>query len=227
MRAFCLLALLLVLPFGEAHPQAPSSGAEYRIVEEESVVAVITRRAGPAARLAHDHFVRAGAFRADLSFDPEEPTEARLDLVVRVADLRVDDDHRYQVEGRLMELEIMEGPFQEVSEREGRDIRLAMLGEDQLDAVNHPALEVRTRAVRELGAEGYAIEIEMTLREETRSLELEARLEEGDGSRYRIEAWGSANFTDFGIEPYRAFLGAVQNRDTFYLYLDLRLEPES
>jgi len=40
------------------------------------------------------------------------------------------------------------------------------------------------------------------------------------GDEMRIEAVGQFRFTDFGIEPYSAFLGAVKHLDGFYVYVN-------
>ncbi len=47
-----------------------------------------------------------------------------------------------------------------------------------------------------------------------------ARYELADGI-LTIEAIGAFNFTDFGIKPYSAFLGAVKNEDEFHVYVNL------
>jgi hypothetical protein len=43
-----------------------------------------------------------------------------------------------------------------------------------------------------------------------------------EGDALTIEGVGSARFTDFGIKPFSAFMGAVKNLDEFHLYLNLR-----
>jgi hypothetical protein len=40
------------------------------------------------------------------------------------------------------------------------------------------------------------------------------------------EALGELAFTQFGIEPYSAVLGAVKNADRFHLWIDLVAKPE-
>jgi hypothetical protein len=39
------------------------------------------------------------------------------------------------------------------------------------------------------------------------------------------EALGELRFTEFGIEPYTAALGAVKNADQFHLWVDLVATP--
>jgi len=207
-----------------------SVASEWRVVEDESMLTMVALRAGPAARLAHDHLVRATRYYAVFEMDPDAPSEARFEVTVQAAGLQADRlDDRARVEDRLIELGILDGPFQSVSESQREDIREEMLARGQLDADRHPTLRLRTVAVERLqsgaGADHpWRIRTEVTIRDRTAEVELRGRLvDEGDG-RYRIEAYGPSRFTEFDIEPYSAFFGAVRNRDRFYFYLDLVVE---
>ena len=60
---------------------------------------------------------------------------------------------------------------------------------------------------------GARVETKVPLRWELASGELEA------------EALGELRFTDFGIEPYSAVLGAVRNADLFHLYVSVVARP--
>lgn len=228
-----LLATTLAGPFQAAHAQAglgtalPVSGTDYMVVQDESLLAVITRRAGPAARLAHDHLVHASRYDWTLDFGPDALEDARLELIVRGAGLRIDDpDARAAAQDRLIELGILDEPFQEISESQRSEVRSEMIHPDQLDVLAHPEIRLETLGVarQENSEHPYRVEISMELRGVERMIPLRAAVER-ERDRVRIEAYGDALFTDFDIEPYRAFLGAVQNQDRFFLYLDLILEP--
>ncbi|TVP55840.1 MAG: YceI family protein [Gemmatimonadales bacterium] len=199
----------------------------FRVVPDESLVAVVTRRAGPAARLAHDHLVHAERFETRLTFDPDHPTEARFELELDVVDLAIDDpDARTRVQDRLVELAILDEPFQEISESQREDVREEMLDPDQLGADEYPRIRLRTGRIEDTGSgdHPFRIEVDVELRDQIVTVEFSARIVDSGDNRIRIEAMGDARFTDFGIEPYRAFLGAVQNRDEFHFYLDLVAE---
>ncbi len=199
----------------------------FQVVQDESLVAVVTRRAGPAARLAHDHLVHAERFETRLTFDRDHPTEAHFELELDVVDLVIDDpDARTRVQDRLVELTILDEPFQEISESQREDVREEMLDSGQLGAEEYPRIRLRTGRIEDTGSgdHPFRIEVEVELRDETVTVEFSARIEDSGDDRIRIEAMGDTRFTDFGIEPYRAFLGAVQNRDEFHFYLDLVVE---
>jgi len=62
--------------------------------------------------------------------------------------------------------------------------------------------------------------VEISLRGVTRRESFTARLDEEDGA-WRFEALGALLFSDYGIEPYSAFLGAVKNQDRFHVLVSL------
>lgn len=200
----------------------------YRLVEDESLLAIVTRRAGPAARLAHDHLVHAAPRHGELRIDPGDPATARFALTVSARDLVADDDDtQRRWEGRLEELGILDGPFQSIGERDRARVRSEMLAEGQLHAAEHPRIVVETGAIRPVddGAFPWEVDVRMEVRGVTHTVPARARIE-SDGNRIRVEAHGAARFTDFEIEPYSAFLGAVRNQDRFFLYVSIVAEPD-
>lgn len=205
-----------------------STSAEYRIVEEETLLAVVTLRAGVAGRFAHDHLVHPTRYDAEISFDPEAPHASRFRLAFQTEDLVVDDRAwKDRVQDRLRELGIVDGPFQPVSESQNRDIREAMLGRGQLDAARHPRIEFRSIGIEHDGGEPfpYLIGAELTVRDRGAPVGLRGRIMERDDGRVEVEAHGRMHFTDFGIRPYSAFLGTVRVQDLFHLYARIVLEP--
>jgi polyisoprenoid-binding protein YceI len=213
------------------------AGASWTIVEDESLFAVITRRGGPAARLAHDHLVHPHRYDARLELDPDSPRTAHLTLVFQVDDLVVDHpESQARVQGRLQELGILDGPFKPASASDREDIREEMLGPGQLDAANHPEIRVVTRSVDPDPDEAAAflVRFDMTVKGITRETTARVRMLQPDASispgghaddveRLVLEGQAELRFTDFDIEPFRAFLGAVRNQDRFFLYLHLVL----
>ena len=216
--------------------QEPSPGGEdppeAEILREETVLGVVTRRAGVAGRFAHDHLVTAAGYEAELHFHRDTPTEARFELRQEVHQLRVQDPgERERLEERLVELGLLgEGGFQSISDDEREDVREAMLSADQMDAERHPELEVELRWVRPL-VEGdraprepdafrHRATVAFTIHGETVERPLYARYAL-QGDHLTVEGYADAHFTDFGMEPYSAFLGAVRNRDRFHFYVHL------
>jgi polyisoprenoid-binding protein YceI len=191
----------------------------------------------PPPRLAHDHLVHPHRYDARLELDPDSPRTAHLTLVFQVDDLVVDHpESQARVQGRLQELGILDGPFKPASASDREDIREEMLGPGQLDAANHPEIRVVTRSVDPDPDEAAAflVRFDMTVKGITRETTARVRMLQPDASispgghaddveRLVLEGQAELRFTDFDIEPFRAFLGAVRNQDRFFLYLHLVL----
>jgi hypothetical protein len=201
---------------------------------EASVLAVVTHKGGFASGLGHDHLIAAGSYSAELQLDPEDPldlTAARFTLEAPVAGLRVDEDPlRERTFPRLKALGILEEPFESLSDKDRRKIGDSMRGKSQLDGKGHPAI-----ALRVLSVEREAIEIEgesfpwsaqvaFTVRGKTVEKGVALRVERV-AERIHLEAVGEFLFTEFGIEPYSAALGAVKNQDRFHLYARIVARP--
>ncbi len=215
-------------PFSATTPllaQDPTGGSDYQIIIDESTLGVVTFRAGVAGRLAHDHLVHASHFTAELVFDPESPGNSSLAGEVETERLRADEgERRERMEPLLREMEILPDGFQSISENQRADVRESMLAEGQLHAEAHPRIGFESVEIRYVDDDGdfpWRITVSLTVREVTRESEIRARWHEEADGRLRIQGAGTLRFTDFGIEPYRAFLGAVQNQDEFALVLDL------
>lgn len=200
-----------------------------RIVPGESTMAVVVRTEGVASRFAPDHFIHAGDFRATLVMDPEAPEDADFHARVATAALVVDEpDARLAFGERMQELGILDDPYDPMSEEDRRDVRLSMLAEGQLHVDEYPWIEVEAVSVQRGDDPDFPWEITgaLTIRDTRVEAPVRGRMI-SDGARIRIEAFGEFRFTDFGIRPYRAFLGAVRNRDEFHVYLELVAEPRS
>lgn len=204
----------------------PAAAEGWRIDPQETVFAVLTHRAGFASGLAHDHLVVARGAEVEFALDPERPEAARLALVARADALEVDAaDSRARWGARLAELGALpDGPLAPVPEKDRPKVREAMLGRSQLDAGRHPEIRAELVALerRQGGnlrtALGWTARVRLTVggKSVERDLALRWSL---DGDRVTAEGLGEARFTDLGIEPYSAFLGAVKNTDLFHLYV--------
>jgi hypothetical protein len=211
-----------------AHTGAPARGVSpFALTTEQSVLAVVTHKAGPAARLAHNHLVVASDVPAELAFAPGEPEATRFVAEIRTDGLAVDDPALQELwYPRLAELGVLSEPFEQPSESDRRKIREAMLSDEQLDGAAHPTLGVRLVAVRaeasQIGevAFSHVADVEWTIRGATVMRTVAARWSE-EGGVVTLEAVGTLRFTDFGIEPYSAVFGAVRNADEFQVYARL------
>lgn len=213
-----------LLPAGEG-----SSAQPYRIVPDESLIAVVTLQAGIMTRMGHDLLIRPTRYLSLVEVDRARPRTSRFVLEFDAADLVVDDRvWKERVQGRLQELRIIEVPFDPITPADAEEIRRAMLAPGQLDAERHPRIRVESTGVRGGGIPPFAYEVDvlLTLRNVAQPATLQVRIEELPGGRLELEAHGSFHFTDFGIVPYRGPGGAVRNRNRFHLYAWLVLEPE-
>lgn len=224
-NALVLFALPLV-------PAATAGADELEIIAEDSIFAVVTHKAGLGARLAHNHLIAAAGYEATLAFDPDQPGEASFTLTTPAADLVVDDKKlQERWYPHLEALGILDQPFGDVDDKDRGKIREAMLGKGQLDAESSKQLTAEITAVSEeaqtLGETKFPHTVTLALEVQGKKVEknVAARHKVEDGI-LTIEAAGTFAFTDFGIEPYSAFLGAVKNEDVFHLYVHLAAKLE-
>lgn len=220
------LLVALLLPISLASPSS-SLAAEVEIDGEASILAAVTRKEGIAARLAHDHLIVAEASAAKLTFDPENPLASTFELRVESEALEVDSP---ELQARwyptLEALGLLESPFADLSEKDRRKIRKAMLGKDQLAAAEYPQLGVR---LENLVAEASTVGGEELTHRGTLVLEARGKTVRRpvsarfslEGRRLKIDAVATFSFTELGIEPYSALLGAIKVADELYLFTHL------
>lgn len=209
-------------------------------VTADSVLAVVTEKGGFAKGRAHDHLITAGPPRlVELAFDPELPLETRFRLEVKAEDLVVDDAQLRSTWGPRLEAQaLLKEPFSTLDDRQRAKIRESMLGRKQLDAERYPSVVTCLVAVEEQPTEvagkpyPFTVHVQMSVHGQTATASGGARILEngegegdssggGSGEAVRLEAVVPFHFTDFGIEPFSAFLGAVKNLDRFYLYANV------
>ena len=213
--------------------EAPA--AEWRVDPQRSVFAVLTHRAGLAARLAHDHLVVATGVAATLDFDPARPEATRCAATANVLALEIDaPEERAALAPRLVELGALSAGLPPVDAGDRAKVRAAMLGRGQLDAEQFPELAGELVSLSPRGggsgaagarvALGWDARIRLTVRGRTLEKTVPVRWQV-EGGELTAEALGDFRFTDFGITPYTAVLGAVRNEDLFQLYLRIVARP--
>ncbi|MEM7349647.1 MAG: YceI family protein [Acidobacteriota bacterium] len=216
------LLVVLALAF------SPSLAAgEVELDPAESVLAVITHKAGIAAKKAHNHLIAAPVSEAKLSFDPAEPMNASFRLDFAAEQLAVDPwDLEQTWYPRLETLGILDEPFTEIADKDRQKIRKSMLSDDQLDAAKFPRISAEvTRLEEGASTHGgvefpYSAKLRFNVHGQNVEKTVAARYEL-EGAILKVEALGTFQFTEFGIEPFSAFFGAVKNEDGFHLYLNL------
>jgi len=215
----CRIALLLLYA---GFAGSLTAAETWSIPSNEAVFAVVTQRGGIAARLAHDHLITADSFTASLDTGPDGISGFTFES--ESAALVVDDPQkRDQLENRLIELGLLNSSFGALSESNREKIREHMLAGDQLGADEFPSIQSKVVSISEKEHEfmGYRythrVEIECTVRGVTVNRAVSANIEMND-DHFDVEAVGAFRFTEFDIKPYSGMLGAVKNKDEFYLY---------
>jgi polyisoprenoid-binding protein YceI len=207
-----LVPPLVVLGLGSP---AAADAVRYRVDPARSALIVHVARAGVAARLAHDHAVEATEIAGTVRFDPAAPESAAVTVEVPTAALRVDDPaarRRLGLDGDL-------------SASQRAEVTRAMRAPDQLDAARFPTIRfVSTRVERERDGE-YRVAGALTIRDVTREVRFPARVA-FDGATLVGRATLAFLQSSFGYRPYRALLGAIQNRDEVTLHVELVAHPE-
>ncbi len=196
-------------------------------VTDNSLFAVVTQKGGLAKGLAHNHLIYATQFEARLEVEPDKLTELSFSFSSKAEDLAVDSPAvSTQWFPKIKTLGMVKEAFSEVSQKDRDKIRKTMLGSKQLNAKKFPTIQARLlRVSAQQGKMGersfaYALDAELTIHGQTKTVTLLADMTFEDGV-FRLEACGSAKFTDFGVKPYSALFGAVSNKDPFFFFISL------
>ena len=100
----------------------------------------------------------------------------------------------------------------------------------QIHAERFPQIEATLTGLERRGGEtarvglGWNAKVKVTIHGKSVEKLVPARWEESGGELVG-EALGEFRFTEFGIEPYSAMLGAVKNADAFHIYVKLVAKP--
>lgn len=204
---------------------SPAGAGEVQLDPAHSVLLVLTHKAGVAAGLAHDHLVTAPLTALKLDFDPASPEAARATLALRTEALDVDAaDSGARWRPRLQEIGVGPADMSALSEGDRKKIRKAMLSSSQLDVTHYPEVRAELlslgRAEKPQGRFEGTAKIRLTLRGKSVERDFAATWKVENG-RLSAEALGAFRFTEFGIKPYSAALGAVRNADEFHVYVAL------
>jgi len=180
----------------------------WQLDREDSSFFLWTFKDGLMARLAHDLKIAVDDYDLQLEEEPEGRLRA-LRLEVKVADLRV--------LGAVKERRIVEG---QLSPADLDDIH-SKLRREVLEVGTHPTITFNARELRRGRLAG-----ELCLKGHTRPLEVPCKLTR-EGQSLRCTGKVRFRQSDFGLKPFRAFLGAIKLKDEVEASFDLRLAPAS
>lgn len=205
-----------------------ASAATYEVDRAASLFAVVTHKAGFASGLAHNHLVVADRVAVTaFEFDPGAPAAARFEATVEAAGLEVDrraDQDRWQA--RVLALDILQQPFTHPGDSDRQKIRHDMLAAGQLDAARHPKIVARVAGLAPPAAGAreklpWKLHLELALHGKTIVRDIPASIDVAADGTLTGEAAGEYTYTEFGIPPFSAFLGAVKNEDRFHVLVHL------
>jgi polyisoprenoid-binding protein YceI len=176
---------------------------------ERTVVTVLVRRAGPLARLGHDHVITS-ADEAGSVWLGNTPADSSFELTLPVDRLEVDLPAARAAAGLEFAAPVPDDA------RAGT--RQNMLRAEVLDGQHFPAITLRSSAASGAWSQPI-VRVAVTLKGVEREQEIPVIVERAaDGLTARGEL--RLNQTDFGITPFSVAGGAIRVADT----LEIRFE---
>jgi len=205
-----------VVPAAASPPQAttavvPSTTGKQalRIDADRTVVTVIVRRAGPLARLGHDHVITS-TNESGTVWLAATPADSSFELQLPVEGFAVDLPESRAAAGAEFAAPVPDDA------REGT--RRNLLRSEVLDAAQYPVISLRSVAVDGDWLQS-TVRVAIVLKGVEREQEIPVTIER---EQDRIVARGSLQLkqTDHGMTPFSVAGGAIQVADT----LEIRFE---
>lgn len=198
----------------EAAPPAadviPAGVRTYTLDGKKSSFAVQVFKAGAASALAHDHVIHATAMYGTVTVDAADRAGAKIDVTIPTKSLENDDPtmrKRFGLDG-------------EITEKDRATILANMRHPDQLDVEVFPTITFKSTSVQAGAGSSMTLNGAVTIKGKSRDIAmpidvtLKGNTVDGKGT-IRLKT------SDFGIEPYSAFFGAVKNQDQIILHVRL------
>lgn len=204
-----LVCLLLAPSVSRADPKTHTVDAT------ASEVVVLVYKAGLASGLAHDHVIAAKDFTGTLTYDPKDPAATQISLTIQAASLVAD----------LPALTKKHGLTSSPSESDRKSIEETLKGEDQLDVKKFPTISFKSKSAQVV--EGVLhISGTFTLHGKSKTVTLPVTIASEKSGALRGKGTFTVRQSDFGYEPYSAFLGAVKVKDRVRITVDLVTKVE-
>lgn len=212
-----LLAVLLCAASSLAH------AAEYTIDPARSVFAVLTHKTGIGSAVAHDHLIVAPAPVEKFDFAASAPEKTKLDLRIPVAALEVDPPAQRAAWAPLLKrIGILSSDLPPVADGDRAKIREAMLGASQLDVAEFPEIRAEVTVLgRSPALEAVCLKLKLGLTIRDKKIERLIEACTRGGETLEVGIVKAFRFSEFGIEPYSALLGAIRNDDEFHVFVQI------
>ncbi len=180
-----------------------AGGKAFKLDPAASSVRIYAFRAGPAARLGHNHVLSAPQFKGYYHLPAAGPSSGRFDLEFRLDQLEIDNESYRSKLGIAFASKLSQDAIDGTRDH--------MLGEDNLQADRFPF--VRVHSVEISGeATRFAARVQIEMHGQTREMWIPLSVE---GLPDHLEVAGSfvMRQTDFGAQPYSVMGGLIAVRD--------------
>ncbi len=191
---------------------APAAVApvRYTLDASSSQLWVLLRYDRDAAMNGHDHVVQASTFDGRVTWSSADASACDVDIQFPVTALTIDPSGARSRAGLTGETPTGDLP----------DIKKNMLGSKQLDASRFPT--IRFQGSDCSGTTG-SVTVRGTLSmhgvQRPLSMQLDVR---ADGSTFAASGKTKIRTSDFGMDPFSVFFGALRNDDTLELHVDVK-----
>lgn len=221
--AFSFVAQNGALAAEDAAPVAPSAAptaaavSTFRIDPASTELVAQVFKAGVAARLAHDHVIRAKDVSGELQYDPARPEASKLSVTVQTQTLTVDETgvrKKYGLAGV-----IDAGDQKTITEN--------MQDEEQLWVSKYPTLSFVSTSFSPNSDGTLNVDGRFTVRGVTKPVRVQAVLAPHEGNAMRGTAKLKFRQSQFGYEPYEAMLGAIRVEDEVTVHIELVARPKT
>lgn len=178
----------------------------YTLTASSGKLCVYTFKEGFLSAVAHDLLIEVTQFRVSLNLPPGGVRSASVDAEIQANSLKVicamkDGQHRYDM--------LKEKDLKDIEEATAKDV----LHPDKYATINFRSTSLQEK-------EGnYHVKGELTLHGVTRPIEFDVQTTTGKDLKGKI----TLSQKDYGIKPYKAFLGTLKVKNEVDIVFDLSL----
>ncbi len=222
--------LFLALVFLQMNHTGPLLADTAKLVSAASSLAMVTRKEGVASGLAHRHIVVARDWTVVLNLTPNSDA-AKLaiqpwiggtaDIDLPVKQLLADDVAGSElIRGLLMERKVWDAENDRLEPSNQAKVTENMLASSQLDAERFPKISGNGSfsdcQASDDGTSQCKLKLTLRIHDKSVSKSVDLTLIQ-NGKNTTAKFILPLKFTDFGIKPYSAMLGAIRVSDEFVL----------
>ena len=188
-----------------------TGGRVFTLVPTDSLVRIYAFRAGPAARLGHNHVLSAPQFTGFFYLPPSGAADGRFDLAFRLDQLEIDNPaYRSELGTAFSAI---------LSPETIESTRQHLLGSNDLQAYQLPFVRIRSLQISG-EAPKFAAEAQVEMHGQEREMWIPLDVV---GLPDRLSVSGSfvLRQTDFGVQPYSLLAGLLSVQDEVVLEFKL------